>query len=320
MRILLTGISGFIGRPLAARLVADGHSVVGAVRRQSVWSGVAGVERLEIDDLANEAGWSAKLKAVDAVVHLAARVHVMRETEIDPLARFREVNVQGTRRLAEAAAAAGVGRFVYLSTVKVNGERTTGRPFAADDKPAPQDPYAISKLEAEQALRETGDWSAMEIVIVRPPLVYGPGVKGNLERLLQAVARGIPLPLGAIDNRRSMVSIGNLVDFVATCLAHPRAAGQTFLVADGEDLSTPALITAIAEAMHRPARLFPVPVRWLKGAAVLLGRGPVADRLCDSLQVDIQKNADLLQWRPVQTAGEALRQMVEDFSTGQGHG
>lgn len=322
MRVLVTGVSGFIGSHLARRLLADGHAVVGVVRRRSASAGavdLAGVDLVEIEDLASEADWAGKLRGVDAVVHLAARVHVMRETAADPLQRFRAVNVDGTLRLAQAAAAAGVGRFVYLSTIKVNGERTAGRPFTAEDEPAPQGPYALSKLEAEQALHALGRRSDTGFVIIRPPLVYGPGVKGNFERLLRLVARGVPLPLGSVRNRRSMVAVDNLVDLILTCLVHPRAAGQTFLVADGDDWSTPELVDAIAGLLNKPGRLLPVPVWLLEAVASLLGRRAAIDRLTDSLQVDIGKTRELLQWNPVQAPHEALRLTVDRFLAQRRH-
>lgn len=316
MRVLLTGISGFIGSPLADRLLHDGHSVVGVVRKRSKFDERpirAGVELSQIDDIVTETDWASRTKGIGAVIHLAARVHVMHETQADPLESFRRVNLRGTMQLAEGAAAAGVRRFIYISTIKVNGEQTIDKPFVADDPPAPQDAYAISKHEAENALRTICARTNMELVIIRPPLVYGPGVKGNFDRLLRLVSRGTPLPLGAVDNRRSMVSLKNVVDFIAVCLLHPNAANQAFLVSDGDDWSTPQLISAIAEQLDRAPRLFAFPPALLKAVAGLLGKRALVARLCDSLRVDIEKNRDLLNWQPAQSAAEGLAAAVQAF-------
>lgn len=313
MRILLTGISGFIGTTLAHGLLRAGHAVVGVARRSSSLASSlldAGIESHRIDDISAEESWEHQLEGVDVVVHLAARVHVMSETASDPLECFRQVNVSGTRRLAEAAAAAGVGRFVYLSTIKVNGERTVVEPFLADAEPAPSDPYAISKYEAEQVLKRICASSAMEFVIIRPPLVYGPGVKGNFARLIRLVERGTPLPLAAVSNRRSMVSVDNLSDFIMLCIDHPGSANQIFLISDGDDWSTPQLIRAIARHANQSPRLFRFPVRLIKGVAALLGKASVAERLCGSLQVDITKNRELLGWQAPQAPDEGLRLAV----------
>jgi nucleoside-diphosphate-sugar epimerase len=250
------------------------------------------------------------LIGVDIVVHLAARVHVMRDSATDPLAEFRRVNVAGTERLALAAATAGVRRFVFLSSVKVNGEKGG---YNESDPPAPQDAYGISKHEAELGLRVIAAETGMEVVIIRPPLVYGPGVKANFHVLLWAVARGVPLPLGAIHNRRSLVALDNLVDIIVTCIDHPAAANQTFLVSDGEDLSTTELIRHLARAMGRPARLIPVPASVLMAGATLLGKREVAARLCGSLQVDITKARELLGWLPPITMDEGLRRAAEHY-------
>jgi UDP-glucose 4-epimerase len=248
------------------------------------------------------------IETVDAVVHLAARVHVMQETTADPLAEFRRVNVQGTMNLARQAASAGVRRFVFVSSIKVNGEATQlGRPFMADDAPAPLDAYGVSKMEAEQGLREIASQTGMEVVIIRPPLVYGPGVKANFAAMMRWLKRGVPLPLGAIYNQRSLVALDNLVDLIVTCLTHPAAANQTFMVSDGEDVSTTELLRRMGQAMGHPARLLPVPASWLKVAAGLVGKGDVAQRLCGSLQVDISKTRELLGWVPPVSLDEGLR-------------
>jgi UDP-glucose 4-epimerase len=232
----------------------------------------------------------------------------MHDTAADPLTAFRAVNVEGTLNLARQAAAAGVKRFVFVSSVKVNGEATLpGQPFTADDAPAPLDAYGISKMEAEQALREIALQTGMEVVIIRPPLVYGPGVKANFAAMMRWLQRGVPLPLGAIHNQRSLVALDNLVDLIVTCLTHPAAANQTFLVSDGEDVSTTELLRRMGRAMGRPARLIPVPVSWLKLAAALVGKRDVAQRLCGSLQVDIEKTRRLLGWTPPLTLDQGLK-------------
>ena len=247
------------------------------------------------------------MSGVTAVVHLAARVHVMRDTAADPLSEFRRVNVDGTLNLARAAAAAGVKRFVYLSSLKVNGESGT---FAADDPPAPQDAYGISKHEAEAGLRMIAAHGTLEVVIIRPPLVYGPGVRANFAALVRAIARGIPLPLGAVRNLRSLVGIDNLVDFILTCIGHPAATNETFLVSDGEDLSTTDLARRLARAMGRRARLIPVPAAALMLMATAIGRRDVAERLLGSLQVDISKSRRRLAWNPPISVDEGLRRTV----------
>ena len=251
---------------------------------------------------------SAEMADVATVIHLAARVHVMHDTASDPLAAFREVNLDATLELASQAAAAGARRFVFVSSVKVNGEATApGRAVTERDVPAPQDAYAISKWEAEQGLRQIAASTGMEVVIIRPPLVYGPGVKANFAALMRAVQRGMPLPLGAVQNLRSLVGLDNLVDFIITCARHPAAANQTFLVSDGADISTPDLVRAIARASGRPARLLSVPVGLLASLAALLGKRAAVDRLCSSLQLDISKARGLLQWAPPVTLDEGLR-------------
>ncbi len=251
--------------------------------------------------------WSSVVNSVDCVVHLAARVHVMSDAAADPLAEFRRVNVQGTLRLARQAADAGVQKFVFISSIKVSGESTQlGQPFAADDPPAPLDPYGVSKMEAEQGLREIARQSGMSVVIIRPPLVYGPGVKANFAAMMRWLKRGVPLPLGAIYNKRSLVALDNLVDLIMVCLVHPAAANQTFLVSDGEDVSTTELLQRMGSVLGRPARLIPLPARWLELGASVVGRPDIAQRLCSSLQVDISKTRHLLGWSPPVSLDQGL--------------
>ena len=312
MKVLVTGASGFVGSALCGHLLAKGQPVTGAVR-SIPGKPLPGVEYRVVSDLSAETNWREALTGMDAVVHCAARVHIMKETSTDPLAAFREMNVKGTACLAEQAADNGVKRFVFISSIKVNGETTSGRPFTADNTPAPEDPYGISKWETEQVLQKIAEKTGLEVVIIRPPLVYGPGVRANFFRLMQAVKLGMPLPLGSINNRRSLVALDNLIDLIDTCLNHPAASNQTFLVSDGNDLSTTALLQNMAVALGRPTRLIPAPESLLRVVAKLLGKTSIAQRLCGSLQVDINKTRDMLGWSPPVTVDEALRQTAAHF-------
>ena len=312
MKVLVTGASGFVGSALCGHLLAKGQTVTGAVR-SIPGKPLPGVEYRVVSDLSAETNWREALTGMDAVVHCAARVHIMKETSTDPLAAFREMNVKGTACLAEQAADNGVKRFVFISSIKVNGETTSGRPFTADNTPAPEDPYGISKWETEQVLQKIAEKTGLEVVIIRPPLVYGPGVRANFLRLMQAVKLGMPLPLGSINNRRSLVALDNLIDLIDTCLNHPAASNQTFLVSDGNDLSTTALLQNMAVALGRPTRLIPAPESLLRVVAKLLGKTSIAQRLCGSLQVDINKTRRMLGWSPPVTVDEALRQTAAHF-------
>jgi len=313
MTTLVTGANGFVGSVLCARLRRDGVPVRGAVR--SLNSKPDGAEAFAIGSLSSDTDWTVALRNVEQVVHLAARVHVMNDKSSDPLAEFRRVNVEGTAALARQAAVAGVKRFVFLSSVKVNGEFTeAGHPFTADDAPAPEDSYGVSKYEAEQLLRQIAAETGMEVVIIRPPLVYGPGVKANFESMMRWLARGLPLPLAAVtENRRSLVALDNLVDLIMTCLNHPAAANQTFLVSDGEDLSTAQLLKRMGAAMGKPARLFYLPPTLLKLGATVLNRPGIYQRLCGSLQLDIAKTRQLLGWAPPVSVDEGLQRAAEGF-------
>lgn len=308
---MVTGASGFIGQELCAELIRRKYSVKAIVRDESKIKDLRYLNA-KVADITSKTNWIAALQDINVVVHLAARVHVMNDKAFDPLEAFRKVNTAGTLNLARQAADAGVKRFVFVSSIKVNGEVTMpGRPFRADDVPEPLDPYAVSKLEAEQSLRELEAQTEMEVVVVRPPLVYGPGVGANFASMLRWVASGIPLPLGAIQNARSMVALDNLVDLLLTCLTHPAAAGQTFLVSDGEDVSTTELLRRTAQAIGRKALLLPVPASVLELGASLLGKRAVAQRLCGSLQVDIEKTRRLLAWSPRLTLDQGLKIAVE---------
>lgn len=310
--ILVTGVTGFLGGALVQRLIVDGVSsgVVAAVRHSRL-SWPQSIHPIQVGDLTATTDWTAALQRVTCVVHLAARVHVMHDTTVDPLTAFRSVNVDGTLNLARQAAAAGVKRFVFISSVKVNGESTSaGRAFTEADAPNPQDAYGQSKHEAEQVLRQLSADTGMEAVMIRPPLVYGPGVKANFAALMRVVQRSWPLPLGAVHNQRSLVALDNLVDFIVTCITHPQAANQTFLVNDGQDLSTTELVRGMAQAAGVPARLLPVPVWALQAGASLLGKGDAVQRLCGNLQVDIFKARSLLGWVPPVSVEEGLRRAM----------
>jgi nucleoside-diphosphate-sugar epimerase/GT2 family glycosyltransferase len=313
-RVLVTGANGFIGRALCSVLASQGCTVRGAVRKGSAGGQAAAPDHWVMGDIDEHTEWTAALSGIDSVVHLAARVHLMRDTAVDPLAEFRRVNVALTLNLARQAAKAGVRRFVFVSSVKVNGETTVvGQPFTADDAPKPIDAYGISKFEAEQALIELAAETGMEVVIVRPVLVYGPGVKANFQEMVRWVLKGVPLPLGALDNQRSFAAVDNVVDLIAVCLRHPRAANQIFLVSDGEDLAVSGLLRRTAVALDRPARLLPVPVFLLRLAGRLLGKEPVIQRLCDTLQVDIGKTQRLLGWNPPLSVDAALRKTAQQL-------
>ncbi|MCG7933730.1 MAG: SDR family oxidoreductase [Candidatus Thiodiazotropha taylori] len=307
-KILVTGANGFVGTHLCPYLVEQGYSVRAALRRQQ--SGWPFGEQTVVGDISAESDWQPALQGVDSVIHLAGRAHVMRESSDDPLSLFRQVNVAGSLRLAEQAVAAGVRRLVYLSSIKVNGERSLAKPLAADDPPGPEDAYGQSKWEAEQALKGCLADTDTELVIVRPVLVYGAGVKGNLQSLAHWIRKGVPLPLAGVENRRSLVGIDNLLDFLQLCIEHPAAAGEAFLVADGEDLSTPQLIRMLAQAMGVKAKLFPVPGLMLSLLGRLSGRSAAIDRLCGDLQVDLDKNRRLLGWTAKRTVAAGLRDMV----------
>lgn len=313
-RVLVTGASGFVGRGLLERLTAEPAIATRAALRRDLSDLPPGVEVTRVDSLGPRTHWLPALAGIDVVLHAAARVHVMAEQVDDPLAEFRRVNVAGTLRLAEQAAAAGVRRFVFISSIKVNGERTAaGGAFRADDPVAPADAYAISKAEAEAGLWELARRTGLEVVVVRPPLVYGPGVGANFARLMRWIERGVPLPLGAVDNRRSMVGLSNLIDLVVTCSRHPRAAGECFLVSDGEDLPAPELIRRLAAALGRRPRLLAVPVPVLRGIGRLVGRSAEIERLCGSLQVDIGKAQRVLGWVPPVAVDVELRRTAAAF-------
>ena len=307
MKVFVSGANGFVGRALCSHLDTHRHAVVPAVRRAS---GLAG--EIVVGDICDFANWRAALTGCNAVIHMAARVHLMHGPAGEPLSQYGAINTEATLNLALQAVQAGVKRFVFISTIKVNGEgRAT--PYRETDIPAPQDAYAISKWEAEQGLQQIARETGLEVVILRPPLVYGPGVKANFLRLMQLIQQGWPLPLGAIKNRRSLLYLGNFVDAIRLCIEHPAAAGQTFLVDDGQTVSTPDLIREIAKAMNRPARLVPVPVSLLQLAGWMTGRSTAISRLTGSLYVDSQAIRSQLDWTPPYSMQAGLAQTVAAF-------
>ncbi|NWB85483.1 NAD-dependent epimerase/dehydratase family protein [Pseudomonas gingeri] len=312
-KLLVTGGTGFVGGALIDQLSgSDEFEVFALVRRRDVDF----PESVSIIPTMSLAAFSAELfpQGCDCVIHAAARVHVMDDSSVDPLAEYRKVNVDETLALASQAASAGVRRFVFISSIKVNGEYTfPGFPFQADDLPAPVDPYGVSKMEAEMGLRALAASSGMEVVIIRPVLVYGPGVKANFYSMLNWLSRGLPLPLGFVKNKRSLVAMSNLVDLIVTCIRHPAAANQIFLVSDGDDVSTTELLQRLGVALGCSARLLPIPSALLILGATMLGRREVAQRLCSSLQVDIRKNLDLLGWTPPKSIEESFNETALAF-------
>lgn len=306
MIVYLTGASGFIGSHLLGALQAREHEVVPVVRQARHQPQLTRQIDASSMTAATLAGPGERV-----MVHCAGRAHVTKETAQDPLEAFRQSNVRYTLKLAQLAAESGIRRFVFLSSIKVNGEATVpGRPFTAFDEPQPLNPYGISKLEAEQALRQLGAATGMEIVIIRPVLVYGPGAKANIRSLVRCIERGIPLPLGSVRNQRSLLALDNLVDLISICLDHPAAAGQVFLAADGHDVSTPDLVRCIAQEIGSKARLLSMPVPWLQAAGRLIGKGDAVQRLCGSLQADIHHTCKTLSWNPPLSFEQGLRRMI----------
>ncbi|WP_444884665.1 UDP-glucose 4-epimerase family protein [Microbulbifer sp. PSTR4-B] len=306
-RVLLTGASGFIGSALLSALRSKRVKVL-PVYRQEVEGGLY-VPRIDA-----ETDWGTTLNNIDVVIHTAARVHVMQESAVDPLAEFRKVNLEGTLQLARQAASSGVKRFIFLSSIKVNGESTTGRgPFTAEEPSNPVDPYGISKKEAEDALLALAEETGLEVVVIRSPLVYGPGVKANFQSMMRWLQKGIPLPLGSINNRRSLVSVYNLIDLITVCIEHPNARNQVFLVSDGLDMSITDLLRRLSRSLRCRALLIPVPASVLIFTLSLLGKRAVADRLCGSLQVDIGKTMNLLDWQPPVSVEEGLAKTAESL-------
>lgn len=316
-RFLVTGANGFVGRHLTGELLRRAHSVREVMRHES--SASAGRDVFISGDIGPATDWGAALDDVDVVVHLAARAHVLREKAVNPLDLFRAINVLGTARLARSAAAKGVRRLVYLSTVGVNGNHSRPDGFTEQDRPCPHNDYALSKWEAEQALRTTAGETGLEIVVLRPPLVYGPGNPGNFLRLLQLIDSGWPLPLGALNNRRSMLFVGNLVDAIIRCALYPDIAGHTYLIKDGEDVSVPELVRRLAFLMERPPRLVSLPPALLRWTAKMAGRSAEADTLMSFLVVDDSKIRSELEWRPPYGLAHGLKETVAWYRREQSH-
>ncbi|WP_256582330.1 SDR family oxidoreductase [Pseudomonas sp. MYb185] len=310
--IFVTGGTGFIGQKVLNLLNRRGYTMTAAVRDTS--AAILPVPIFQFDELSADQPWARGVAGQEVVIHSAARVHIMSDQSADSLGEFRKVNVDGSLSLARQAAEAGVKRFIFISSIKVNGEGTEpDKPYTAFDTPAPQDPYGVSKMEAEHGLREIAKTTGMEVVIIRPVLVYGPGVKANFRSMMSWLSKGVPLPLGAIHNKRSLVSLDNLVDLIVTCIDHPAAANETFLVSDGEDLSTTEMLRRMGQALGKNARLLPVPAGLLEAGAAMLGKRAVAQRLCGSLQVDIRHTRETLNWSPPVSVDDGFRAAASAF-------
>ena len=308
-RILITGGSGFIGSALVEALSNVPSELVVSSRKKI--PDAFNVQQVTVGEINGKTDWCEVLEGCDCVIHCAARVHIMNDSVSDPLALFREVNTVGTLALARQAVKAGVKRFVFLSSIKVNAETTKANsPCREEVRQAPTDPYGLSKYEAEQGLLRIAQETALEIVIIRSPLVYGPGVKGNFASMAKWVKKGTPLPLGAINNKRSLIAIDNLVSFIVHCIACHEVANEVFLISDGEDVSTTELLKKVASAYGVKSCLLPVPVKLMGLVLELLGKGALAERLFGNLQVDCSKACNRLGWKPVITMDEQLRQMV----------
>ena len=311
-QLLITGATGFIGKQLSEAVAREGWPVSQVVRKSNKY------DDFVIENIVKDTDWSIALNNIDVVIHTAARVHIMSDTANNPLEEFRKVNTSGTLNLAQQAAESGVKRFIYLSSIKVNGEATTpGAPFTPDDIFVPDDSYALSKYEAEQGLLKLAEESQMEVVIIRPPLVYGPGVKANFLSMMKWLYKGVPLPFGSIHNKRSLVALDNLVDLILTCIEHPNATNQVFLVSDDEDLSTTELLNRVAVALKKKSWLLPVNQKILEFCLILVGKKKLAQRLSGTLQVDIRKTKKILDWTPPISVDEGLRKTSQYFIESQ---
>lgn len=307
MNIIITGATGFIGSAVVERLHQQGHTIRALVRMIGDTLPLT-IKQDLVGNLMPNTDYKPFLCDADILIHLAARAHIVKDQVVDPIIPFRETNTYATLNLAMQAANAGISRFVFISSIGVNGNITYDKPFTVSDTPNPAEPYAISKYEAEIGLRKIAAETGMEVVVIRPPLVYGAGAPGNFRKLIKTIGGGIPLPLGKINNQRSYVALPNLIDLIAICISHPAAANQTFLVSDGEDLSTTELLQRLARALGKPARLLSVPQSWVEAGLNLLGKRAITQRLCGNLQIDISKTRDQLGWTPPVSVNEALKQ------------
>ncbi|MBF0343507.1 MAG: SDR family oxidoreductase [Nitrospirae bacterium] len=315
MKVLVTGVNGFIGQYLSRILCEKGYSVKGTVRsHRRILSVLNTIDISIVDDIGTKTDWHKILIDIDVIVHLAARVHIMKEISNNPLMEYRQVNTLGTKHLAMQASNAGVKRMIYISTIKVNGERTNNKPFTEKDQPIPEDFYAISKLDAEKYLCNIAEKTNLEVVILRPPLVYGAGVKGNFYNLLKLIKKGIPLPLSNINNIRSLIYIENLIDAIITCIQHPSATNKIFLVSDYENLSTSEIIKLLSMAFNKSNRLFHVPAKLLYIAGIITGQSNTIKRLTDSLSIDSSKIRNELGWIPPFTVNQGFKDTVEWFN------
>ena len=316
MNILVTGANGFVGNSICLKLIQQNH-VIKASMRQATKS-LVGADTMLVEAIKIDTNWTNYLVDIEIVIHTAARVHIMGESAANSLTEFRSVNTAGTLNLARQAVKAGVKRFIFISSIKVNGEETQpSQPFKEDDSSIPTDPYGLSKYEAEQGLLKLAQETDMEVVIIRPPLVYGSGVKANFFTMMKWINKGVPLPFGSIHNQRSLIALDNLVSFIIHCIDHPKAANEIFLISDGEDVSTTELLQKVAKAFGKKTFLLPVPVGIMRFFAKLLGKEDVANRLFGSLQVDSSKARDLLGWRPVTTMDEQLKKTAETYTRNQ---
>ncbi len=312
MKILLTGATGFVGKALLKKLIEAEYYT--SIVSRKLGEPREFVEQMLVESIDERTSWLSKLLGKTIVIHCAARVHMMSDDTKDPLTSFREVNTTGTLNLAKQAAEAGVKRFIYISSIKVNGETTTGSlPFTEKDIPNPLDPYGVSKYEAEEGLKKIATESDMEVVIIRPPLVYGAGVKANFLNLLKLSSTTLPLPFGLVNNKRSMVYVENLVDFIINSIEHPAAANQTFLVSDNHDLSLSSLLKLIRKSMNKPIRLIPVPVFLFKLAGLIFRKQDIVDRLVGDLQIGSNKTMSLLNWKPPYTVDQGIQATVDSF-------
>lgn len=311
-RVLVTGANGFVGKKLCVYLSENGFTVRGVLRRKDqVDSHSSGIDYRVVGEINQNTEWTDTLNDVDCVVHLAARVHVLKETSGDSLFEFRNTNVAGTKRLAEVSALNGVKRFIYISSVGVHGNKTLHHSFTEQDSPLPYDPYTLSKWEAEQVLQEIAKKSGMEVIVLRPPLIYGPNAPGNFGRLMAIIGKGIPLPLKSVGNLRSFIYLDNFVDAIVTCIKHSALSYQTVLVSDGQDISTPDLVKMIAHAMGKKVKLIPFPVIALKALGKLTGKSLEVERLIGSLQIDSSKIRNCLDWKPPYTIEQGISETTK---------